>query len=98
MLNIKNARTFASSVEEGSSANFATDEEVHYDQPTCFRSSPNTFDTDMFNWFVVDLGSVVSNISEVYIASGPNYDSGKNSEFLISRSFIHLITLINIYT
>ncbi|KAM3184365.1 hypothetical protein ACTXT7_008492 [Hymenolepis weldensis] len=79
LLNIKNARTFASSVEEGSSSNFATDEEVHYDQPTCFRSSPNTFDTDMFSWLVVDLGSVISNISEVYIASGPNYDSVKSN-------------------
>ncbi|VDL16103.1 unnamed protein product [Hymenolepis diminuta] len=92
LLNIKNARTFASSVEEGSSSNFATDEEAHYDQPTCFRSSPNTFDTDMFSWFVVDLGSVVSNITEVYIASGPNYDSDNVEVFVATymRTSAHI--------
>nr|CDS25298.1 hypothetical protein HmN_000006400 [Hymenolepis microstoma] len=92
LLNTKNARTFASSVEEGSASHFATDEEVYYDQPTCFRSSPNTFDEDMFNWLVVDLGSVIHNLTEVYIASGQNHDSDSVEVFVTTylRTSAHI--------
>ncbi|VDN97908.1 unnamed protein product [Rodentolepis nana] len=82
LLNTKNARTFASSVEEGSASYFATDEEVFYEQPTCFRSSPNSFDADMLNWLVVDLGSVIHNLTEVYIASGQNQESDNVEVFV----------------
>ncbi|KAM7536838.1 hypothetical protein Aperf_G00000085764 [Anoplocephala perfoliata] len=71
LLNTTNARTFASSVELGSSAAFATDEEKPFHEETCFHSAQNNLDVNGFSWLAVDLGSAISNLAEVYFNSNP---------------------------